>query len=95
MQTNLTVLQQQIEKDFGLLVEPNFDALKQKLTEHLVYLLVNDLEKLWGILYRIDVNEQKVKSLFSLNNPKEIAPQIADMIIERQMQKIESRKKYR
>jgi hypothetical protein len=29
-----------------------------------------------------------------LNNPKEIAPALADLIIERQMQKIATKKKY-
>ncbi len=67
---------------------------KEQLTAHLVGLLLNQTEYLWQQLYRMDVDERKVNALFDLNNPKEIAPALADLIIERQLQKIATRKKY-
>jgi hypothetical protein len=72
----------------------DLDTLKQLLSERIVALLINDMEKLLFILYRIDVNEQKFKTALASGNPKSIAPQIADLIIERQLQKLITRKKY-
>jgi hypothetical protein len=53
------------------------------------------MEKLLNILYRIDVNEPKVKAAFAQNNPKLIAPTIAQLILDRELQKAESRRKYK
>jgi hypothetical protein len=45
-----------------------------------------------NVLYRIDVNESKVKLAFTADKP---AWEIAGLIIERELQKVESMKKYR
>jgi hypothetical protein len=70
------------------------ERVKIWLTEKIVNLLLNDMEKLLSILYRIDVNEEKVKHAFELQNPKAIAPKIAELILERELEKAETRKKY-
>jgi hypothetical protein len=41
------------------------------------------------------VNEKKIRDLLNENDSKDAASVIADLIIERQLQKIESRKNYR
>ncbi len=43
-------------------------------------------------LYRIDVSEKKLKEVLNNNLNNDSAPLIADLIIKRQLQKIESRK---
>lgn len=56
-------------------------------------LLHNDFSKLLQILYRIDVDENKLKrALFESTLPA--AEIIADLIIERMLQKIHFRKMY-
>jgi len=95
MNNNLTQAAALIVRDFNLDQHTNAEQIKEALTNVLIYLLLNNIERLWGILYRIDVNEQQVKDLFNLQNPKAIAPALADLIIERQLQKIASRKKYK
>lgn len=56
-------------------------------------LLHNDFSKLLQILYRIDVDENKLKrALFESTLPA--AETIADLIIERMLQKIHFRKMY-
>lgn len=87
----------QLEENFGLVPADSLteEKIKSALTGRIVYLLINDLPKLWNALYRIDVNEKKVKELFAQNNPKLIAPGIADLILKRLEQKLESRKKYK
>ena len=73
----------------------NYEQLKEWLTSEIVKLLLNDMEKLLNILYRIDVNERKVKEVFAQNNPSLIAPKLAELLIQREIGKAESRIKYR
>ncbi len=73
----------------------NYDQLKEWLTSEIVKLLLNDMEKLLNILYRIDVNEKKVKEVFAQNNPKIIAPILAELILQREIQKAVTREEFR
>ncbi len=71
----------------------SFEGLKQQLTQHINHLINNNFENLVSLLYRIDVNENKIRNLLKVNEGENAAGLIADLIIERQLQKIESRKK--
>ncbi len=98
MQTDLNTLQNSVVQ---LLVAPSeveaFDDLKELrnwLIENIEWLLDNDFERMLSVLYRIDVSEIKVRRLIEQNEGEDAAGIIADLILERQAQKIESRKKY-
>jgi uncharacterized protein YwgA len=69
----------------------SFEKLKETLTSHVNHLINNDFEKLVYYLYRIDVNENKMRQLLHQEEGKNAAGLIADLIIERQLQKIKSR----
>jgi uncharacterized protein YwgA len=69
------------------------EELKQKLSLHINHLINHDFEKLVSLLYRIDVNENKIRQLLKQKEGENTAGIIADLIIERQLEKIESRKK--
>ena len=71
------------------------ELLKEKLGQYINYLIVNDFQKLVSILYRIDVSEAKLKYLLKENAETDAAPIIAELIIERQLQKIKSRQDFR
>lgn len=86
---------QSLQKYVELESQASYEALLEALTSAVMHLLLHDMEKLLNILYRIDVNEPKVKAAFAQNNPKLIAPTIARLILERELQKAESRRKYR
>jgi hypothetical protein len=85
-----------------LLVEPtdelngldNLQTLKEWLMENISWLIDNDFERLLVILYRIDVSEMRLKRLIEQNEGENAAEVIADLMIERETQKAESRKKY-
>lgn len=71
---------------------------KEKIRENLISLineLINkDFHALVQLLYRIDVNEKKIRLHLEENSEKDAATVLTDLIIERQLQKIESRKKF-
>jgi hypothetical protein len=73
----------------------SLEELKQKLTSHINYLINNDFEKLVFYLYRIDVNESKMKQLLDQKEGENAAGLIADLVIERQAEKIKSRQQFR
>lgn len=62
------------------------------LTAHINQLIQTDFQKLVFILYRIDVNETRLKKILQENPGEDSGRIIADLIIERQLQKIKSRK---
>jgi hypothetical protein len=81
-----------IALDLDVPQDARMEQLRSLLLGRIIWLLHYDLERLWNILYRVDVHEAKVKALFHLPDPKQIAPGIAELVIERLMQKIKSRK---
>ncbi len=78
--------------EISLPVNISFQELKEKLAVHINLLINHDFEKLVSLLYRIDVNENKMRQLLEKKEGENAAGLIADLIIERQLQKIKSRK---
>jgi len=93
-----------VEKDFlmadstSLIPSTDLASLeeyKKYLTEKLKFLLDEKFDTLVNILYRIDISEKKLSQLFSGNNRDSIPASLADMIIDRQLEKLRLRKLYK
>lgn len=70
----------------------DFAEVREWLIREIDYLFHHDMEKLKWVLYRIDVDERKLKMLLMDNAESPAAVIIADEIIKRQIQKYNSRK---
>lgn len=68
---------------------------RQLLAEKINELLNTDFQKLVSILYRMDVSEAKLKLLLQNNPGSDAGIIIADLMIERQTEKIKSRQQFR
>lgn len=72
---------------------------KAELREHLIlyinHLLLHDFNKLVQILYKIDVNEEKLKELLQKNPGTDAAVIIADLLILRQEGKIKAKEAFK
>lgn len=79
--------------EINLPADISLKEIKDKLAVHINHLINYDFEKLIYYLYRIDVNENKLRDLLQQKDGENAAVLISDLIIERQLQKIESRKK--
>ncbi len=55
----------------------------------------HDFHRLLSILYRIDVHENNVKRVFDEYRPDEIPSMLAELMIQRQLQKARTRIAYR
>lgn len=71
------------------------ELLLQWLTEKLEYLIANNFEGLLFILYRIDVSEARVREMISSTGGAHPARTIAELILERQKQKLYWRNKFK
>lgn len=83
-----------LQKSLQLQLSPacNLEELKKIIAERVEYLTNNDFSKLINLLYCIDINETRLKKLLTEAGGKDTAEIIAALIIERQIQKLESRK---
>lgn len=66
----------------------------QLLVQKINQLIETDFNKLIQLLYRIDIDEMKLKAYLHQNKNLDAANLIADMIIERQIQKIRTRQQF-
>ena len=91
------LLIQDLNHAFGLeLAETaTAEALQALLAEKINALIRNDFGALVQLLYRVDVNESKLRLLLEENADEDAGNLIAGLIIERQWQKIETRQRYR
>ena len=71
------------------------EELREKLSAHINHLINHDFEKLVYYLYRIDVDENKMRRLLEQREGENAAALIADLIIERIVQKKEARKQFK
>ena len=75
-------------------VQKSYAEIHAELSDYINTLIKNDFDKLIAYLYRIDVNEQKLKTLLQQFPLQDAGNIIALLIIERQEQKIKTRKQF-
>jgi len=73
----------------------SIEEVRSLLTVIINDLIQTDFQKLVAILYRVDVSEIKLKILLKETPGKDAGLIIADLIIERQIQKLKSRNQSR
>jgi hypothetical protein len=71
------------------------EALEAALAEKINVLIQRDFDQLLQLLYRLDINEQRLRRLLVENEGDDAGKIIARLIMERQWQKMESRRQYR
>ncbi len=93
---------QLIQKDLGLeeniVIEDSkepFERLEVWLEKQIRKQLDTQFSILLNALYRIDIPEQRVKEILELSAPDEVALNLARAIIDRERQKVITRRQYR
>jgi hypothetical protein len=71
------------------------EALRQQLADAVNYLLGNDFSRLVQVLYRVDVSEPRLKRLLQEQPNTDAAVLIAELLIQRQEEKIKTRQAFR
>lgn len=70
------------------------EAFRRNLASHINDLILHRFEYLVSLLYRMDVSEKKINLALQHNPSTDAGMLIADLVIERQMEKIKSRRQY-
>jgi len=86
-----------LRKDLQLELAENIslEEIKEQLAKYINYFITNDFEKLISLLYRVDVSERKLKQMLNENKNSDAGKIIAELIIERQLQKIKTRNEFK
>ena len=71
------------------------NAAVEELAEKVNALIEGNFDQLLQLLYRIDINEYRLRRLLLENEGEDAGKIIARLIVQRQWEKIESRRKYR
>lgn len=71
----------------------NTDQLKEQLAAYINELIIKDFPSLIQLLYRIDVDEKKLKNILQQQQHTDAAIVISELIIERQMRKKEMKQR--
>ena len=87
-------ISEEIINHSGSLQPANNDHIREQIIALVNTLINKDFHSLLQLLYKIDVNENKIRSCLQNDSDTLSADIIADLIIERQLQKIETRKIY-
>ncbi len=89
-------IQSSIEKEAGTQFLPalSLGDLETTLADYINQLILTDFSKLIFLLYRIDVNENTIKHLLQNTGNTAAGITIAKAIINRELEKIDLRKKY-
>jgi len=94
--SELAKIERSIADELGIAI-PNsvsLDDLRHALAEKFNELINSDFNGLIQLLYRIDVSETKLKQALEQNKGRDTAILLADLVIERQLQKIRSKQQY-
>jgi hypothetical protein len=78
----------QLQRELSVL---ELDDLKRSLAFYVNDLLLNDFPRLVQLLYRIDVSEKKVKEVLRAAPDQDAGLLIADLIVQRQLEKWKAR----
>jgi hypothetical protein len=93
-QDNIFLAQQHLTAELGMPPVPAGEEWKRQLAATINQLIQTDFARLINILYRLDVSESRLKQLLQQEPDANAGELIANLMIERQLEKIASRKRF-
>lgn len=70
-------------------------ANREALAAHINHLIQADFHRLVAWLYQLDISETKLKQTLEENTDKDAGELIADLVLERQLQKMKTREQFK
>src|SRR5689334_21839829 len=71
------------------------DALLEALKKRVLYLIQHNFNRLMTAMYILDVEEDRFKAAMAVPGLEKSAEALAEVILEREMEKVVTRQKYR
>jgi hypothetical protein len=92
---DLIVRDLELQKEEDILTEDNQDEILKRLTEIINRMLAKDYHRLVNAMYRLDINEKLFREAISGMHSPNVASRLAELVLNREKEKIEMRKKYK
>ena len=92
-QTHKDIILQQFELSFDEHLQD--EKLLESLSDRIAHLLMYEMESFMTLMYRMDVSEKKVATALSPNQAEAPNVALAKLVIERQMERMATKKKYK
>jgi hypothetical protein len=74
---------------------PDREALLKELEETINWMILHRFDALVQVLYRMDVDEKKLRTMLEQPGDTDAARIIATLLLERQLQKLHTRRQFR
>ena len=94
-QDNIFLAQQELSAEFNIRPVSRYEEWMRELAATINNLIQTDFNRLVYILYRLDVNEARLKQLLAQEAGSNAGELIARLMVERQLEKINTRNLYR
>lgn len=72
-----------------------YESIIQKVAQYIETLIPHKIQKLSQILYRVDISEAKTQAAFDLGKTHLAARKLAELIVERSLQKLKTQQEYK
>ena len=84
-----------IDKNFGLDAPQGHEHdLRDWLVNRITHMLAHETDLLMSTLYRLDIDEQKIKMVLAKGSQVPVPQGLADLVLERQRQRHVTKKSY-
>ena len=86
-----------LAKNWGLSIPstPAMETLRAALRLRILELLEDNFGGLVNAMYRIDISEPAFKTALNAGSTSAVADQVTDLVIQRELQRLETRRQYR
>ena len=68
-----------------------YEELYKQLLLHIVDLLNFNTQKLYSLLYQIDLSEHKIRNIYQENPDRELSEIVTELILDRELKKVVTR----
>ncbi len=73
----------------------SMDDLENVLAAHVNSMMTTDMNRLLNMLYRLDIDETRLRQMLEQNTGTDAGSIVARLIIERQIQKLQARQNFK
>ena len=80
-----------LEVSFSGVVQYAYNELYEQLLIHIIDLINRNSQKLYSLLYQIDLSENKIRNIYANNPDRQLNEIITEMILERELKKVATR----
>lgn len=94
-QNNIFLVQQQLSAEFNIQPVVQYGDWMRELAAAINHLIQTDFTRLVNILYRLDISELRLKQVLQQEAGVDAGELIAALMVERQLEKINTRTRYR